>query len=410
MKAITSILFLFFLLNIIYSQAPQFEGRVYLDRSSKTEMFEQVSVAAYLVNISNKALTVSSNALPNHNIEEFTWFLKLDGQNIEITKFRDRLTQKYKKDYNKTLQPGDSMLLERHLRTIDKPGIYEFSFVCSQNKSNFNPNYVKPEDIKENTDFKVSSGVLKISITIPDFASEIIPIDYEKLKGLPMLTLGEALKNPNEAYKLRLSKLEKKHLPYFEYLKNIRVLEINDIAYDLDSLPDVWANLHLSGLSIETSGGGKKMLTFPKNMCSSNTLVQLYFAGIHVAGIPDWVYDQKELKTIELRNVGLQNISQKIENLENLEEFILWERNPQEAKLQELPANFSKLASLKKLSLEQTKLEDFSVLQGLTGLTFLKLINEPKFKEDNLVLRKINSNGAKVIFNVEGRLVILDVK
>ena len=157
--------------------------------------------------------------------------------------------------------------------------------------------------------------------------------------------------------------------PYIRSLPKLKELTLRNV----ESLPPEFEELkHIEKLSIYSS----RLNYFPESIFKLTNLKKLCIRGNHFDGmknVPDSIGELKNLKTLEISNVGIEHLPESMGNLVKLEVV-----NLNENKINRLPDSFGNLVNIKYLSLYSNKLNELpSQLSQLKSLEFLNVESNP---------------------------------
>jgi hypothetical protein len=186
-------------------------------------------------------------------------------------------------------------------------------------------------------------------------------------------SLEEALKNPNNVYRLnldwkKLGKIDNS----IEKLQNLTYLKIS--SNNLTNFPDAVCNLkNLKELDISWN----KITEIPDCISNLSNLEILTANSNKITSLPESIGDLSKLQKLKLSFNQITRIPKEIENLTNLEELDL-----NSNKLKTLPVSISKLENLKYLDIGFNQFDSIPV--EITKMTNLRNIGEIKTKYEEL--------------------------
>ncbi|XP_046660905.1 leucine-rich repeat-containing protein 40-like isoform X2 [Homalodisca vitripennis] len=173
-------------------------------------------------------------------------------------------------------------------------------------------------------------------------------------------------------------KVVQKHLPYLKHhrtsaLKTLQRLDISNTGCKLEMISYLSQFESLESLYLGNVSGPHStfnhfweisigMFFHPANV------VELHLPNIGLAGLPENIFELKNLKILDLSQNHIDWLPESFGKLSSLEELIISKCN-----VTYLPENFNQISSLKKLLLDHNKLTD--VRNELTGLLELKWLD-----------------------------------
>lgn len=186
--------------------------------------------------------------------------------------------------------------------------------------------------IKSDINIKnINTALVELSLHSNNFSE--IPNTINKVKRLKSLSVTSS----------NLNKLPE-NMGEMDSLKSLYLSENN-----FDTFPDVLLKLKsLKYLSLHTN---KKQLFLPKNIDRLIYLENIPISINYANGLPEEIFNIKNLKKLVIYNCNLQSIPEMVFNLTNLEGLTL-----QNCRITEISPNIVKLINLKELNLSNNKI------------------------------------------------------
>jgi len=188
---------------------------------------------------------------------------------------------------------------------------------------------------------------------------------YESVDVLYFTSMDDALKKPDEVYKLKLSGKQLTAVPSgISKFKNL-------VALDLSNNQITEASAEVFNLTnlIELNLGNNKLTSVPSQICSLKNLENLYLNGNNITGIGSELSCLPDLQKLFLQNNQITSLSSDIGNLKNLKYLYLFGNS-----IEKIPDELYNLSKLQVLLLNNNKFASPS--QGFEKLRYLKYYSD----------------------------------
>jgi len=201
---------------------------------------------------------------------------------------------------------------------------------------------------------------------------------YLEVNDVYFTSLDEALKNPDQVYKLRLSRRELSAVPVeISKFTNLVALDLSD-----NQITEVSSAVFSLSNLIELNLGNNKLTAIPSQICMLKNLESLALNGNKITGVGSELTCLSNLKKLFLQNNEITTVSSSIGSLKNLTNLYLFGNS-----ISKIPDEISNLSQLQVLLLNNNKLKEPP--SGLEKLKFLKYYSEDGQLLDTEVLQDV---------------------
>jgi len=345
-----------------YSQ----ELEIIIKEKAPYNLFQDILIEINLKNTTGKPLTYFDSRYTSWDSYDEIWEMKVNGEPIDMSSFRDAHEGKFTENSIITLLPGEKKQIRGRLMQLQSPGHYVYSYTQIQSpglvKKVYASNASAYDASQKITSFKVN-GQIEFDVLDKKQGEikNIVQMTWEEWKEYKkkalydnnnyFLSIDKAFNEPEKVYYLALScdNISEEMLKRVGNFKNLKYLSLSSL--DVKEFPKEIADLNLYEIEILTKKGAN--ITYPYGISGNSTVHRL--VGKFYNGIPSAVLNLKNLEELDVRYCNIVEFP----NLSSLKN------------LQVLIANDSELKTLQSAGLENlSKLREIDI-SGNPALTDL---------------------------------------
>ena len=322
--------FIFLAFFIISINVLQAQKMVLLVRQKPPyQVYDHVTVAAYLVNNTNKVITYFKASRITMNVYNEQWKFSHNGKPLKVFNYKDGPGRRFGASSVKRIAPGKRAMINQRIFSLNKAGKYTFSYWYKQS-----PAMVRRGHVRRESDLLAAKKVTplaasgKIEVNAQELPKKVavtkkVDMSWEEWKKFRNSKEGrkhkfkkllDALLNPNEVYELSLSvgKIKKEDIAKIAQLTNLKALSLTGIRPD--SFPVALTNLKLYNLTL----GASKHIKYPQEFANFKELRSLKMTGSYE--VPQRVWGLSKLIDLTIEGSNLKKVPDmsKMEALQRL--------------------------------------------------------------------------------------------